>query len=332
VQVRRGALAAPSGLLLCDAATEWLAAAREGRVRTRSGYRYKPSTLRTYGRDLTATVLPELGSRRISTVTRSSLQDLVDRLVADGYGESTVHNVVLPIRSIYRWLVSRGMTAANPTVGLSLPAVRARRERFAPPRESAALLAALPESDRAIWATALYAGLRRGELLALRWQDVDFERGVIRVEHSWDRVAGFIEPKSRSGRRRVPLPETLAVFLRRHRIRQPPSASDLVFSGSGGRPIDPPSLSRRAKQAWSQAGLQPVCLHECRHSYAAAMIAAGVNAKMLSTYMGHASITVTLDRYGHLMPGNEREAAGMLDDFVVAASTATAGAAVVALR
>jgi integrase len=63
---------------------------------------------------------------------------------------------------------------------------------------------------------------------------------------------------------------------------------------------------------WERAGLAAIGLHECRHTYAALMIAAGVNAKALSTYMGHASITITLDRYGHLMPGNEREAAGML--------------------
>ena len=68
--------------------------------------------------------------------------------------------------------------------------------------------------------------------------------------------------------------------------------------------------------AWQEAALQPIGLHECRHTYAAFMIAAGVNAKALSTYMGHSSITVTLDRYGHLMPGNERQAAGMLGAYL----------------
>ena len=73
---------------------------------------------------------------------------------------------------------------------------------------------------------------------------------------------------------------------------------------------------RRVKAVWKQAKLVPIGLHECRHTYAAFMIAAGVNAKALSTYMGHSSITVTLDRYGHLMPGNEREAAGMLATYL----------------
>ena len=74
--------------------------------------------------------------------------------------------------------------------------------------------------------------------------------------------------------------------------------------------------TRRAHEVWRERGLRPIGLHECRHTYASLMIAAGVNAKALSTYMGHSSITVTLDRYGHLMPGNEREAGAMLDAYL----------------
>src|SRR5262249_41637649 len=79
------------------------------------------------------------------------------------------------------------------------------------------------------------------------------------------------------------------------------------------RPFDPATVASRARVAWSEAELPPIELHECRHTYAAYMIAAGVNAKSLSTYMGHSTITVTLDRYGHLLPGNERESADQLD-------------------
>ena len=82
------------------------------------------------------------------------------------------------------------------------------------------------------------------------------------------------------------------------------------------RAFDPPTVSARAKAAWRRAGLSPIGLHECRHAYAAFMIAAGVNAKALQTYLGHSSITVTLDRYGHLMPGAEAEAAAMLEAYL----------------
>jgi integrase len=72
----------------------------------------------------------------------------------------------------------------------------------------------------------------------------------------------------------------------------------------------------RAHKAWREAGLNPIGLHECRHTYASLLIAAGVNPKAISTYLGHASITITLDRYGHLMPGNEEQAAGQLNQYL----------------
>jgi len=82
--------------------------------------------------------------------------------------------------------------------------------------------------------------------------------------------------------------------------------------------FDPPTTTERAKRVWRRAGLVAIGLHECRHTYAAFMIAAGVNAKALSAYMGHSTITVTLDRYGPLMPGNEVEAARLLEVYLTA--------------
>jgi integrase len=101
--------------------------------------------------------------------------------------------------------------ALNPVAGVELPAVRGKRDRIASPKEAAALIAALAEHDQAVWSTAFYAGLRLGELWALRDEDVDLEAGVIRVERSWDRREGVIEPKSRAGGRAVPI-----VALRTH--------------------------------------------------------------------------------------------------------------------
>jgi integrase len=100
----------------------------------------------------------------------------------------------------------------------------------------------------------------------------------------------------------------------------------LAFSTRPDRPFDPDSLNQRARKTWQRMNTEraahgldpsaPIGLHECRHTFASLMIAAGVNVKALSTYMGHASITITLDRYGHLLPGNEDEAAGLLDAYL----------------
>ena len=89
-----------------------------------------------------------------------------------------------------------------------------------------------------------------------------------------------------------------------------------VFGTSSGQPFGYTGTMNKAKKPWKDAKLQPIGLHETRHTFASLMIAAGVNAKALSTYMGHSSITITLDRYGHLFPGNEGEAAGLLDAYL----------------
>jgi integrase len=202
---------------------------------------------------------------------------------------------------------------------LRLPAVRGRRDRIASPVEAAALIAALPEQDRALWATAMYAGLRHGELRALRDEDVDLAAGLIRVERSWDHVEGVIEPKTQAGRRRVPIVAALRVQLAAHKLRRDPGE---LFFGEDGGPFSRDRLVHRARKAWKAAGLEPIGLHECRHTCASVFIAAGVNLKALSSYLGHSSIQITLDRYGHLMPGNETEAVALVDDYLERADAA----------
>jgi len=306
----------PSKLTLREAAEAWLKGAVEGTVRTRSGDAYKPSALRGYEAALRNRILPQLGAHRLSEIRNPDVQDFVDRLLAQGLDPSTIRNAVMPLRAIYRRALSRGDVALNPTTGLELPAVRGRRDRIATPDEAAALLAALADQERALWATALYAGLRRGELMALDWKHIDLAVGVIRVERSFDPHAQkFISPKSRAGMRKVPIASALREQLIAHKLRSGRSGG-LVFPTSAGTPFDSWAIKGRADKAWNAAGLRPIGLHESRHTFASLMIAAGVNAKALSTYMGHASITITLDRYGHLMPGNENDAAGLLDAYL----------------
>ncbi|MFL5864797.1 MAG: site-specific integrase, partial [Solirubrobacteraceae bacterium] len=156
-------------------------------------------------------------------------------------------------------------------------------------------------------------GLRRGELRALGWSDVDLAGGVIRVERSWDVKEGVIEPKSTAGRRKVPIAALLRDYLVEHRLRR---STGLVFGRDAETPWSTGWITQRANRAWRAANLKPITLHECRHTFASLMIAAGVNPKALQTFMGHASITVTLDRYGHLFPGSESRSAVLLDAYL----------------
>jgi integrase len=138
------------------------------------------------------------------------------------------------------------------------------------------------------------------------------------VRESWDPLEGSIAPKTRTSRRTTPMPAVLLDLLRDRRERGGEAAADaLVFADSDGTPFHAASLYRRADRAWAKAGLTDrLRLHQARHTYASFMIAAGVNAKALSTFMGHSSIKVTFDLYGHLMPGTEAEAAALLDTFL----------------
>lgn len=322
-KLRRRELRAPSALTFAEAAERWLAGVRAGSIRTRSGDRYKPSTIRSYEQAFRGPehgkggLLRELGLLKLSNLSLDDVQGYADRLLAAGAEPSTIRNQLMPVRVICRW--RRREVPVNPTLGLSLPAVRSSRVRIASPAEAELLLVALPAADRPLWATALYAGLRRGELMGLRWCDVDLARGVLEVTQAWDpKEHQMVAPKSEAGTRRVPIAAVLRAFLTPAKLAAAADGQGLVF-GHHGVPFCASSTSERALRAWRAAGLEPICLHNCRHTFASLMIAAGVNAKALSTFMGHANISITLDRYGHLMPGAEDEAAGLMDAYLQAA-------------
>jgi integrase len=295
---------------------EWLGDARRGVVRARGGNEFKPSTIRAYDQALRLRVYPHIGTAQFYAVRRVHLQRLVDHLVADGVAPATINTVVGALGAVYGRAVHDDELQISPTRGVKVPAARNARERYVTREEAVALLAAAPERDKAIWATAIYAGLRRGELMALTWEDIDLKAGVIHVRRSWDPEHGPGDTKSRN-RRKVPIVGLLRAVLAAERLRQP-SGEALAFGIGDGRPFRPDRLQQRADASWTRAGLERVTLHECRHGYASLAIASGVNAKALSSYMGHASIVETMDRYGHLLPGNETEAAGLMDDYLSA--------------
>ena len=255
--LRKGELSAPSSTLLRDAAGQWIGDAEAGIVRTRSGETYKPSAIRGYEAALRRHLIPELGHLRLSSITRKRVQELVDKLARTEMAPATVANSIAPLRVIYRRAIDREEIHVNPTERLKLPRDRRSRERIAEPREAEALLDALDERHRLIWAFALYTGLRKGELQALRWQDIDLEAGILKVEHSLDPKAGLVAPKSESGRRRVPIPEVLAPELVAHMARQV-GESEFVLANSKGKPFNGSNVYRVSHRLWGRAGLTPL--------------------------------------------------------------------------
>jgi integrase len=338
--LRRGKLAEPSRRTFRDVADEWLAGAKAEppTVLNRSELPYKPSVLRGYEADLKRYVLDDLGAWKLSDVRRGDMQRLVDRLRAKGLGPSKVRNVIVAVRVIFRHAVERDYVETNPTAGLRLGNGIGRRERAASATEAADLLAALPNEDRALWATAFYAGLRRGELRALRWDDVDLAKGIITVRHGWDDYAGEIKPKSaKSTDRTTPIIAVLRDYLTEAKARTGREGRAFVFGATADRPFTPSHIRKRAATAWETANvkraeenekagndklkpLNPIGLHECRHTFVSVMHDAGLSLERIGDYVGHSSTYMT-DRYRHLLEGHEAESARMMDEYLARADT-----------
>jgi integrase len=342
---RDGRLTAPSKRTVSEAGEQLIAKVEAGAALTRNGSRYKPSVARTYKRNLRKYVFPTLGSVRLTSLRRRDVQEFVDGLVASGLTGSSVRNILAPLRVICRRAIEDDELAINPTAHLRLPEGPGRRERAAPVDEAMRLLSALPEEQRALWATAIFSGLRRGELRALRWSDIDDGISIIRVVRTWDDIVGEVEPKSKKSKRTVPVASVLRLFLLEHKASTGRRDNELVFGKTASDPFSPGMVNKRARGAWAtrfacgcdlerddddnligQGGrrvcpqhraqlLQPICLHECRHTYVSLMHDAGVSLERIGDYVGHNSAYM-VDRYRHLLDGHEAEAARLFDEYL----------------
>lgn len=336
--VRRGALRPSPAQTVGQAASTWIVRARAGEVRKRGQVRYKPAVIRLYVADLERYVIPALGGLQVSALRRRDVQELiVDDLVARGLSGSKVQAVVNALRAVLRAALAADELAVNPTRELDLPEGAATRDRVATPEEVEALLAALADDDRALWATAFYAGLRRGEERALRWSDIDDAVTVIHVQRGWDEVErDNIDPKSKKGTRTVPIAEPLRIYMLEHKARTGRRGDDLVFGRTATEPFTPTHIRKRALKAWAAVAvgtflrgetgnLEPIGLHECRHTYVSLMFDAGFSLERIGDYVGHSSAYMT-DRYRHLLDGHETEAAEAFTAYLARRSGASTGA------
>ncbi len=320
--LQAGTVSAAAGPTVAEASGTFIAEIKSGAFRQRGGHLYKPSTIRGYESDLTNYVVPELGAKRIGRLERQEIQRWADRLAAPDRSPGTIRCKVAALRAVIAFAEVRGWVRADPCVGIRLPTGEQARDRIASPREAETLIAALRPLERAALGLAVYGGLRIGELVALDTAAVDLNGRWIHVVRGWDPGAKeFIATKSRKSRK-VPIIDKLAVLLSDHLVLLNHPTDGLLFPSAKKAewPTDPKIMRRRVQKRWKDAGMTPLGFHEGRHTFASIAIDAGLNAKTLSTYMGHATITITLDRYGHLMPGSEVEARAMLDAYLAKAA------------
>ena len=332
----RGALAARrDGKTVHEALTALVAAMKTGEALDRSGRRYKPSTIRTYKGHADRVLTPKLGHLRLHEVRRSDVQRVVDQLAAAGMTGSTTRNVIDPLRVVYRRALEDEEVTSNPTDHIRHPARNTKLQRVANPERVTALLDALPDPERAVWAMAFYGGERVGELRALRVCDVDFDQRVIRVRAGWDDVEGDQDPKTAAGVRTIPLVGRLRAELARHILATRRTGTDLLFGRTATDAFVRSTLRSRALRAWGwktipnpkpngpktvlakarEDALDPLTPREARHCCASYLAAAGLTPKEVQTAMGHASITTTMNIYAQAVPGWEERAAAKLDAY-----------------
>jgi integrase len=283
----------------------------------------KPKTRHQYRFLLDVHVLPTWRNVPLAKLTFEGLSQWVARLAASELGPSGVRQAVFVTSAALDHAVRSGRIRANPARGLNLPRIR-RRDYVFLTHEQVRHLAYASGRWRLLILLLAYTGLRWGEATALRVCDVDLARRRIDVRRAYADVGGHLvlgSPKSHQSRT-VPIPRFLASEL--SGLAERKKADDLLFTTPGGNPLRLPNWRRDAfHPALSKAGVSDrLRVHDLRHTAASLMIQAGYPPKMLQEILGHASITTTLDLYGHLYPGDMDRYADRLDIAIEEASTA----------
>ena len=262
-------------------------------------------------------LVPRFGDRPLAAIRATDVRVFVAELAAEGLGPGSVRKVYNVLRAILRAAEESGMIGRSPCVGVSLPPTARREMRFLSPDDIVRLAHEVPERYRALVLLAAYGGLRFGELAGLRVDRIDFLRSRVTVSEAIVEVAGQLHhgPTKTGPNRVVTLPHSVIEALAAHLSAYSPGPDGLVFTDPGGGPVRRSNFRDRFfLGAVREAGLKPLRFHDLRHTAAALAIRAGAHPKAIAERLGHASITTTLNTYGHLFPSLDEELAGRLDD------------------
>ncbi|MGO9822218.1 MAG: tyrosine-type recombinase/integrase [Solirubrobacteraceae bacterium] len=284
-----------TGVTFDAAADEWLRFIEEDRER-------KPSTLVDYRSALRAHLLPAFGGRPIESITTEDIEAW--RRSLTGLSNRSKNKLLIQLHGIFRRAQMVWGIPVNPLARVEKHPMRPSGDIqvFSPEEVWALVRAAASEQDGAVYLTAAFTGLRMGELLALRWRDVDFAGSTIRVRASW---AGSALTTPKSGKvRAVPMaPDVASALARLARREHWIGEDDLVFVGEAGDHLDGSALRRRYKAALTAVSLRPLRFHDLRHTFGTRMIAKA-DIRRVQEWMGHADIQTTM-RYLHYAPRDE---------------------------
>jgi len=295
----------------------------------------KPRSYESFSTIARLHIKPSLGRIQLHKLAPQHIQKLLDEKSKKGLSPQTVTNIRTVLRSALSQAMKWNLVSRNSAAFVNAPRIPHKRiEPLNPTHARKLLETAKGGRYEAIYTVALTLGMRRGEVLGLRWSDIDFDGRAIRVNQSVQRLSTgsdegkkselrATETKTDGSRRTIALPDSVVRSLRAHRARQAQDRlaagmswkdQDLVFTNRSGRPIEPILLHRDYKALLKNAGL-PATLrfHDLRHSAASLLLAQGVHPRAIMELLGHSSITVTMNVYGHVMPAMMRDAADKMD-------------------
>jgi integrase len=288
--------------------------------------RLRPGSYAAYSSHVHHHLKPELGRLPLAKLTAGHVQKMLNDKAASGLAPATVQRVRATLRRALNVALRQGLVPRNVATLVDLP--RATHPPVEPftPEQARQFLAAMGDHPlEPLFTPALTVGLRQGELLGLRWSDVDLDAGRLVVRQQLQRVDGrlqLVEPKSESSRRTLALPVVAVGAIRRQRGlqgRQRLLAGDrwqdggFVFTTSKGTPLDGSTVTHAFQRALADAGLPRQRFHDLRHACATLQLAQGVPLKVVSERLGHSQIGLTADVYSHVVPALDREAASRMD-------------------
>lgn len=320
-----GTFVEPSRLTVQEWFETWLAGLRVVGL--------EDSTIDSYDRNLHNHVLPTIGAARLQSLTPVDLDRLYARLLSSGRRDGrgglsakTVRYISTMIGKALSDAEKKGLVARNVARAATAPSAKAARApemKFWTPVELSTFLAFVGDDELfALYRLAGMTGARRGEICGLRWDDVDLDAGRIAIRRQRISIrrqpVDKDYPKTNQGRRSIDLDPETVTALRSHRVRQAErrlalglrgADPGIVFTDVWGQPFIPDRVSEGFDRRVHKSGLPRIRFHDLRHTHASHLLKAGVNIKIVSRRLGHASVSFTLDKYSHLMPDDDQQAA-----------------------
>jgi len=265
---------------------------------------------------------PYFGITQISRINYDSIERYIQHCQDEGMSTAMMKKSLVTLGAILTYACRKRYIAYNPIRDIEKPKGQSTKEEakdisILTPTQIRALLDAAPDfKSKTLFMTAVGTGMRQGEILGSKWVDMDWVVGQIQVNRTFN-YKRFYEPKSKTSRRKIDLAPQLIAQLKEWQLACPPNKLDLIFPNGEGNPINDSNLrSRIFDPALKKAKIPKIRFHDLRHCYASLLIDQGESPKYIQMQMGHSSINVTFDIYGHLMKDSNQEAASRLGNTI----------------